>query len=105
MFARRITRTVLLSMTMSAAVAALTLCPLTVSAAESAKPQQPTYKMPNSMAQLMQMDPDQCMKMMDKDNKGYVTKKEFMNFQDELWKRMDKDRDGKVTPPEFTDRG
>jgi Ca2+-binding EF-hand superfamily protein len=61
--------------------------------------------MPTSMAQLMKMDPVDCMKMMDKDNKGYVTKKEFMNFQDELWKRMDKNHDGKVTTPEFTDAG
>lgn len=105
MFARRISRTVLLSVTMSAAVAGLTLCPLTVSAAEDAKHQGHMDKMPSSMAQLMKMDPEQCMKMMDKDHKGYVTKKDFMNFQEELWQRMDKNHDNRVTAPEFTDAG
>lgn len=105
MFARRITRTVLLSVTMSAAVVALTLCPLTARAAEDAKHQDHSGKMPSSMAQLMKMDPEECMKMMDKEHKGHVTKKDFMKFQEELWQRMDKNRDNKVTAPEFTDAG
>ena len=105
MFTRRITRTVLFSMTMSAAVAALTLCPLTVSAAGGTQQDQQPQKMPSSMGQLMKMDPAQCFKMMDKDQKGYVTKQDFMRFQEELWKRMDKDQNGKVTVPEFTDMG
>jgi Ca2+-binding EF-hand superfamily protein len=92
-------------MTMSGAVAALPLCPLTVSAAEPAKQDQHTYKMPSSMGQLMKMDPVQCFKMMDRDQKGYVTKEDFMKFQEELWKRMDKQQAGKVTVPEFTDMG
>ena len=105
MFTRRITRAVLFSMTMSAAVAALTLCPLTVSAEEAGKQDQHTYKMPSSMGQLMKMDPAQCFKMMDKDQKGYVTKQDFMQFQQELWKRMDKQQNGKVSVAQFTDMG
>jgi Ca2+-binding EF-hand superfamily protein len=79
--------------------------PRAVSAAEDAKHQEHMGKMPTSMAQLMKMDPEECMKMMDKEHKGHVTKKEFMKFQEELWQRMDKNRDGKVTTPEFTDAG
>ncbi len=105
MFARRMTRTVLLSVTMSAAVVALTFCPLTVRAAEDAKHQDHMGKTPTSMAQLMKMDPEECMKMMDKEHKGHVTKKEFMKFQEELWQKMDKNRDGRVDRVEFTDAG
>ncbi len=105
MFARRITRTILLSVTMSAAVVALAFCPLTVRAAEDAKHHDHTGKTPTSMAQLMKMDPEECMKMMDKEHKGHVTKKEFMKFQEELWQKMDKNHDGRVDRVEFTDAG
>ena len=100
MFARRITHTVLLSAAMSAAIVALTF-PLTVRAAEDAKHQDHTGKMPSSMAQLMKMDPEECMKLMDKEHKGHVTKKEFMKFQEELWQKMDKNRDGQADREEF----
>jgi len=104
MFARRITRTVLLSVTMSAAVVALAFFPPTVRAAEDAK-HQDMGKKPTSMAQLMKMDPEECMKMMDKEHKGHVTKKDFMKFQEELWQKMDKNRDNRVDRAEFTDAG
>ena len=105
MMARRITRTVLLRVTMSMAFVALTFCPLGVRAAEDAKHQDHMGKMPKSMAQVMKMDPEECMKMMDKEHKGHVTKKEFMKFQEELWQRMDKNRDGRADRVEFTDQG
>jgi hypothetical protein len=101
----RLTRAVLLSVTMSAAVAALTLFPLTVRAAEDAKHQDHMGKKPTSMAELMKMSPEECMKMMDKEHKGHVTKQEFMKFHEELWQKMDKNRDDRVTTPEFTDAG
>jgi hypothetical protein len=105
MFARPITRAVLLSVTMSASAVALSIFPLTVRAAEDAKHQEHMGKMPTSMAQLMKMDPEECMKMMDKEHKGHVTKKEFMKFQEELWQKMDKNRDGRADQVEFTDAG
>lgn len=105
MLARGITRTVLLSVTIGAAVVALTFSPITVRAAGEAKHQEHLGKMPSSMAQLMKMDPEECMKMMDKEHKGHVTKKDFMEFQEELWKKMDKDRDGRAVAAEFTDAG
>jgi hypothetical protein len=105
MFAPRITRAVLLSATMSAAAGALALSPLSVRAAEEPKHEEHMGKMPKSMAQLMKMDPEECMKMMDKDHKGYVTKKDFMKFQEELWKNMDKNKDNRVDHAEFTDAG
>jgi len=105
MFARRITRSILLSVTMSAAVVALAFFPPTVRAAEDAKHQDHMGKKPTSMAQLMKMDPEECMKMMDKEHKGHVTKKDFMKFQEELWQKMDKNRDNRVDRAEFTDAG
>lgn len=105
MFAGRITRAALLSVTMSAAVVALTLSPVAARAAEDAKHRDHMGKMPTSMAQLMKMNPEECMKMMDKEHKGHVTKAEFMKFQEELWQRMDKNRDGRADSVEFTDAG
>lgn len=112
MFARRITRTFLLSTTMSGAVLVALLGPLAVRAAEDTKQQeqkqpheQQTHKMPTSMAQLMKMDPEECMRMMDKQHKGHITKAEFMKFQEQLWDRMDRNRDKQVDRAEFTDAG
>jgi hypothetical protein len=58
-------------------------------------------KMPQNMRELMQMDPEHCMQMMDQKNKGYVTKEEFMKFQERLWSNMDKNRDNRVNKSEF----
>lgn len=104
MVARRITHAAVLS-AVSAVVVALTLGPITARAAEGAKRQDDTGKMPSSMAQLMNMDPEQCMKMMDKEHDGHVTKKEFMSFQEMLWEKMDRNRDGRADRAEFTDAG
>lgn len=61
--------------------------------------------MPKSWTELMKMDPEECMKMMDHGNKGYITKKEFMKFQEDLWKSMDRNRDQKVSRDEWTNTG
>jgi hypothetical protein len=60
-----------------------------------------TMKMPQNMRELMSMDPEHCMQMMDQKNKGYVTKEEFMKFQERLWSNMDKNRDKRVDKSEF----
>ena len=48
--------------------------------------------------------PMAVMHMMDKGNKGFVTKDEFMKFHEEMWKRMDKNNDGKVSVEEWLGR-
>jgi hypothetical protein len=76
--------------------------PLAARAAAGGPAQQKhTAKMPQNMAELMRMDPEHCMKMMDQKNKGYVTKEEFMKFQEQLWTNMDKNRDTQVDSTEF----
>jgi hypothetical protein len=100
MFARRIARIAVLSVTMGGAAVGMTIYPLTVRAAEDAKHQDRTG-MPRSMGEFMKMDPEECMKMMDKEHKGHVTKKEFMKFQEELWQKMDKNRDDKADREEW----
>jgi hypothetical protein len=47
------------------------------------------------------MSPSEQMKMMDKGNKGYVTRDEFMQFQQQMWNNMDKDNDGRLTRSEW----
>lgn len=65
----------------------------------------PKEKMPSSGAVMMKMDPKKVFQMMDPDHKGYVTKEEFMKFQEQLFDRWDKDKNGQLTEPEFTDKG
>jgi hypothetical protein len=62
-------------------------------------------KMPTSYSVMMKMKPMDIFHMMDTDKKGYVTKEEFMKFQEQLFGVMDKNKDGQVSAPEFTDRG
>lgn len=47
------------------------------------------------------MSPAQQMKMMDKDNKGYVTKEEFMRFQEQLWNNVSKSSSDRITEQEW----
>ncbi len=47
------------------------------------------------------MAPEHQMKMMDKDNKGYVTKEEFMRFQEQLWNNIPKSNESRVTRSEW----
>src|ERR1700682_6172144 len=54
-----------------------------------------------SWAQLAKMKPMEVMHMIDRENKGYVTREEFMRFQEQLFDKMDADHDGKVVAPEW----
>jgi hypothetical protein len=56
---------------------------------------------PPDWVKFQQMKPAEVWHMMDPDNKGYVTKDEFMKFQDELFTKLDKKGEGKITPDEF----
>ncbi|BDG06080.1 EF-hand domain-containing protein [Anaeromyxobacter oryzae] len=51
--------------------------------------------------QLSKMKPMDVMHAMDKEGKGYVTREEFMKFQEEFFERMDRNHDGKVDTNEF----
>ena len=51
------------------------------------------------------MKPERVMKMMDKDNKGYVTHEEFMKFYDDVYKRLDRDNNQKLTAQELATGG
>jgi hypothetical protein len=85
-----------------AALAAIGLTtPLAAQAAEGQKQHDHGAQMPKSMAELMSMSPEQCMRMMDTKNAGFVTKEEFMKFQEQLWKNMDKNRDNKADASEW----
>ena len=72
-------------------------------AARAADPkhQEHMAHMPKSMAELMKMSPEECMNMMDAKHRGYVTKEEFMKFQEQLWSNMDKNRDNKADTSEW----
>jgi EF hand domain-containing protein len=61
----------------------------------------PFGDMPGSYAQLMKMKPMDVMHKMDTDKKGYVTKEEFMKFQEALFEKLDKDKDGQLTRDEW----
>jgi hypothetical protein len=47
------------------------------------------------------MKPMDVMHVIDTDKKGYVTREEFMKFQEEFFDRMDKNHDGKVDAKEW----
>ncbi len=54
-----------------------------------------------SWVQLQRMKPMAVMHLADADGKGYVTRDEFIKFQERLFDRMDRNHDGKVTTPEW----
>src|SRR6266403_1484592 len=54
-----------------------------------------------SWGQLAKMKPMDVMHMIDTDKKGYVTREEFLKFQEQLFGKMDQDHDGKVTASEW----
>lgn len=54
-----------------------------------------------SWAQLAKMKPMDVMHMIDTDKKGYVTREEFLKFQEQLFDKMDQDHDGKVMASEW----
>ncbi len=101
-----IARAVIVVTMASAAVTGFTHTPRAMAAedqaqAKTAKSSQ-APKMPKSMGQLSKMDPVMVFKMLDRENKGYVTREEFMKFAEEVWNNMDNNRDGKVDRPEWT---
>lgn len=69
----------------------------TAYAADTSKddPKKMTY------AEFMKMDPAECMKMMDTAHKGYVTKKEFLKFQEQLFNNIPKKTPDRVTQEEW----
>jgi hypothetical protein len=83
-------------------IALLTACiALAVTFAPSLAWAADAAKSPNNFEEFFKMHAMPAMHMMDKDNKGYVTKDEFMKFMDELFDRMDKDHSGKVNVEEW----
>jgi hypothetical protein len=62
-------------------------------------------KMPSSYTAMTKMKPLDVMHVMDKDKKGYVTRDDFMKFQQALFEQIDKNRDGQLSEKEFTDKG
>jgi hypothetical protein len=61
-------------------------------------------KMPSSYPAYQEMKPADAMKTMDADKNGYVTREEFVKFQEALFGKMDKDGDRRLSAAEFTDR-
>jgi hypothetical protein len=49
----------------------------------------------------MKMKPMDVMHVMDPDNKGYVTKEDYMKFHEMMFQKMDKNRDNKLDEDEF----
>ncbi len=96
MFVPRITRAAFI------ALAALVTAGLVPSALASDVSQD---RLPSTFAGLQKTKPMDVMHMMDTGKKGYVTKEEFMKFQEALFEKIDRDGDLKLTAPEFTDQG
>lgn len=61
----------------------------------------------STYAEMMKMKPVDVMHMMDADGNGFVTRDEFMKFQEKMFTKMDKNGDGKLGAKEFgvADRG
>jgi hypothetical protein len=60
--------------------------------------------MPINNAEYFQLKPMEAMHMIDTGNKGFVTKEEFMKFQENFFSTMDKDHDGKINIQEWLGR-
>ena len=101
MIALRSTRAAVFAMASAAMIASISV-PFVAQAAE------PTHdkmmQTPKSYAEFMKMDPVECMKMIDHDNKGYVTKKEYMRFHEAFFKNMAKKNADRVTREEWLGR-
>jgi hypothetical protein len=61
--------------------------------------------MPPSPAAMQKMKPSQMYMMMGKDKDGYVTKEEFLKFQEKVFDNWDKNKTGKLGPVMFNDEG
>src|SRR3972149_5086091 len=101
MIALRSTRAAVFAMASAAMIASISV-PFVAQAAE------PTHdkmmQTPKSYAEFMKMDPVECMKMIDHDNKGYVTKEEYMRFHEAFFKNMAKKNADRVTREEWLGR-
>jgi hypothetical protein len=60
---------------------------------------------PSSYPALQGMKPVDVMHMIDTQQKGYVTKEEFLKFQEAVFDRIDRDQNRRLSEVEFTDRG
>jgi hypothetical protein len=58
-------------------------------------------KMKMTYAQFAKMDPMKAMKMMDPDGKGYVTRQEFLKFQERLFNNIPKQDPDRITMQEW----
>jgi len=58
-----------------------------------------------SWSGLIKLKPMDVMHMVDTDKKGYVTRDEFMKFQDLLFQRIDRNHDGKIDVEEWMGTG
>jgi hypothetical protein len=75
---------------------------ISVALAAPARASEASYdKMKMTFGQFAKMDPAKGMKMMDANNKGYVTKEEFMKFQEALWNNIPKQSPDRVTMEEW----
>jgi hypothetical protein len=61
--------------------------------------------MPPTPAAMQKMKPSELYNMMDKDKDGYVTKEEFLKFQEHVFDTWDKNKTGKLGQVMFTDAG
>jgi len=62
------------------------------------------FDIPSDWLNFIQMKGMRAMHAIDLDKDGFVTKEEFMKFQEQFFDRMDKDKDGKLTPEEWLGR-
>jgi len=58
-------------------------------------------KVTMTYSQFGKMDPSKAMKAMDPDNKGYVTKEEFLKFQEKLFDNIAKQDPDRITMKEW----
>jgi hypothetical protein len=61
-------------------------------------------KMKMTYGQFAKMEPADAMRMMDPNNKGYVTKEEFLKFQERLFNNIPKKSPDRMTMEEWRDQ-
>ncbi len=59
---------------------------------------------PAEYVSYLEMKAMDAMHLMDQGQKGYVTRDEFMRYQEQMFDRMDRNHDGKVTVEEWLGR-
>lgn len=84
-----------LAFTLGSAIVVPAALPVPANAAEASK------NVPASYGELMKMKPMEAMHLMDEGNKGYVTREEFMKFQEALFQKMDQNKDEKISREEW----